>query len=329
MKQWITAWAAVCIIALSSVFARPETDDPLPSWNPGSAKSALIGFVQRVTDRQGPDYVPPKDRIAVFDNDGTLWPEKPAYFQLLFAIDRVRQLAPDHPEWKSRQPFQAVLENDWNALAKAGEKGLIELVLATHSRMTTDEFDALVRKWIRTARHPRFHRPYPALAYQPMLELLAYLRHNGFKTFIVSGGGIEFLRPWVEQVYGVPAERVVGSTAALRYEVRDGRPVLVRLPRIDFINDKAGKPIGIHRHIGRRPILAFGNSDGDYEMLRYVTSGRGPRLGLILHHTDARREWAYDRESPVGRLDRALAEAPSRRWIVVDMKKDWRTVFRP
>jgi hypothetical protein len=305
---------------------RPNVD-PLPSWNDGAARTAIMQFVERVTDEGSPDFVPEPERIATFDNDGCLWSEQPVYFQLLFAIDRVRALAPDHPEWASTQPFQAVVEGDMEALAAAGERGILELVMATHAGMTTAEFETIATDWIATARHPTTGKAYTEMVYQPMLELLAYLRANGFRTFIVSGGGIEFMRPWTEEVYGIPPEQVVGSSIKTEYEVRDGVPVLVRMPEIDFIDDKAGKPVGIHSHIGRRPIAAFGNSDGDFQMLEWTTAGDGARLGVLIHHTDAEREWAYDRDSHIGRLDRGLDEAGSRGWVVVDMQRDWAAVY--
>jgi hypothetical protein len=299
----------------------------LPSWSDSGARRAIIGFVDRVTTRGSPDYVAPAERIAVLDNDGTLWSEQPMYVQLAFALDRVKALAPQHPEWQEKQPFKAALEGDVKALAESGEHGLLELVMATHAGNTPEEFTAVVKDWLATARHPRFGRPYTELVYQPMLELLAYLRANGFKTYIVSGGGVEFMRPWAEQVYGVPPEQIVGSSIRTKYEVRDGRPALVRLPEIDFIDDKAGKPVGIQRHIGRRPILAFGNSDGDFQMIEWTTAGGGARLGLIVHHDDAEREYAYDRKSAMGRLDRGLDEAAQRGWVVVSMKNDWIRMF--
>lgn len=302
-------------------------DDPLPSWNAGAAKTAIVDFVTAVTAESGADFVPPEERIAVFDNDGTLWVEQPIYTQLTFAVDRVNALARIHPEWKSTQPFKAALENDREALAAAGAEGIVKLVMASHAGMTTDEFAVLVRDWLKTARHPRFERPYTALVYQPMLDLLAYLRANGFKTYIVSGGGIEFMRPWTEDVYGVPPEQVVGSSIKTRFETRDGMPVLVRLPEVDFIDDKAGKPVGINSFIGRKPLAAFGNSDGDLQMLEWATSGPGRRFGLIVHHDDAEREYAYDRDSHVGRLDAALANAAANGWTVVSMKSDWRQIF--
>jgi phosphoglycolate phosphatase-like HAD superfamily hydrolase len=302
------------------------TSDPLPSWNDGDVKQQILEFVARVTDPGGPDFVAEPERIATFDNDGTLWSEKPVYFQLLFAMDRVHELAPKHPEWKSKQPFKGVLEGDHKAVAATGEHGLLELVMATHAGMTTAEFEEIVESWLATARHPERDRPYTELVYQPMLEVLAYLRAHGFKTFITSGGGIEFMRPWVEEVYGIPPEQVVGSSVKVEFQERDGEPVLVRLPELDFFDDKEGKPVGIHKFIGRRPIAAFGNSDGDFQMLQWTTAGEGPRLGVLIHHTDSEREWTYDRESHVGRLDRGLDEATERGWVVVDMKMDWKTV---
>jgi phosphoserine phosphatase len=302
--------------------------DPLPSWNDGAARSSITNFVARVTTQGGPDFVPPDQRIATFDNDGTLWIEQPMYVQLAFILDRVKALAPQNPGWKTKQPFKAVLDGDMKALAASGEKGLVELMAVTHAGMTVDEFAKIVSEWLATARDPKFKKPYTELVYQPMLELLAYLRANGFKTFIVSGGGIEFMRPWTERTYGIPPEQVVGSSIKTRFEMRDGQPTLFRLPQINFIDDKTGKPIGINQHIGRRPIAAFGNSDGDLEMLQWTTmSGSGARLGLIVHHTDAEREYAYDRQSHFGKLDKALDAAAVNNWTVVDMKKDWKRVF--
>lgn len=315
-------WLAVlCLTSLSLA------QQSLLSWNDGKTRQAIEAFVERVTTPGSADFVPPAERIAVFDNDGTLWSEQPMYVQLAFVIDRVKAMAPEHPEWKDRAPFNAALTGDFKALAAAGERGLMELVLATHAGMTADEFEQVVKDWIATAKHPVYQRPYTECVYQPMRELLEYLRANEFKTFIVSGGGIEFMRPWAEAVYGIPPEQVIGSSVKLKYEVRDGRPVLLRLPEIDFIDDKAGKPVGIHRQIGRRPIFAAGNSDGDFEMLEYTTAGAGPRFGLLLHHTDDQRETAYDRQSPFGRLDKALDAAPQRGWTVIDMRQDWKQVF--
>ncbi len=307
--------------------AREAAADPLPSWNEGASKKAIVDFVERVTRQGGPDFVQPSQRIATFDNDGTLWSEQPIYFQVAFALDRVKALAPHHPEWQQKQPFKGILEGDMKAVAAAGEQGLLDVMAVTHAGNTTEEFEQIVTDWIATARHPKFDRPYTDLVYQPMLELLAYLRANGFKTYIVSGGGVEFMRAWAERVYGVPPEQVVGSRAKVQYEVRDGVPVLQRLAAVDLIDDKAGKPVGIHQVIGRRPIAAFGNSDGDFEMLEWTTSGSGPRLGLIVHHTDAEREWAYDRSSHIGTLIRGLDEASTRGWILADMKRDWKVIY--
>ncbi|MGD8658056.1 MAG: HAD family hydrolase, partial [Desulfobacterales bacterium] len=273
------------------------------------------------------DFVPSAERIAVFDNDGTLWVEKPMYVQLAFALDRVKALAPQHPEWKDNQPFKAALEGDLKTVAAGGEHALLELIMATHAGMTTDAFAQVVTDWLASAKHPRFNRPYTDLVYQPMLELLTYLRANGFKTYIISGGGIEFMRPWTEKVYGIPPEQVVGSSIKTRFELKEGKPVLMRLPEINFIDDKAGKPVGIHMHIGRRPIAAFGNSDGDLQMLQWTTAGSGARFGLIVHHTDSEREWAYDRQSHVGRLDKALEAARKNGWTIADMMKDWKIIF--
>jgi phosphoserine phosphatase len=310
---------------------RPTTaaaqTEQLPSWNDGPVKTSITEFVARITTQGGSDFVPVDQRIAVFDNDGTLWCELPMYTQLSFALDRVKAMAPLHPEWKTRQPFQAVLAGDIKALAASGEKGLMELIAVTHAGMTSDEFARIVSDWLATARHPRFKRPYTDLVYQPMLELLTYLRANGFKTFIVSGGGIEFMRPWTARIYGVPPEQVVGSSIKTKFEMRDGRPTLFRLPQINFIDDKTGKPIGINEHIGRRPIAAFGNSDGDLQMLQWTTMGGGVRFGLIVHHTDAEREYAYDRKSSFGHLDKALDAATLNKWTVVDMKNDWKRIF--
>ena len=323
------AMLPVLSAALRSTSAVAQAQrDPLPSWNEGATKASILDFVARVTTQGGPFFVPAEQRIAPFDNDGTLWVEQPMYVQLAFALDRVKAMAPLHPEWKDKQPFKAVLEDDMKTLAESGERGLLELVLVTHAGMTTDEFAKIVSDWLATARHPRFKRPYTELVYQPMLELLAYLRANGFKTFIASGGGIEFMRPWTERIYGVPPEQVIGSSIKTRFEMRDGTPLLFRLPDLNFIDDKAGKPIGINEHIGRRPIAAFGNSDGDLEMLQWTTLGAsGARFGLIVHHTDAEREYAYDRQSHFGKLDVALDAAAVNKWTVADMKKDWKRIF--
>jgi phosphoglycolate phosphatase-like HAD superfamily hydrolase len=331
MMQWRNALRSLtlagAILFAGQVAAFAQTD-PLPSWNDGVPKKAITDFVARVTTQGSPDFVPVEERIATFDNDGTLWTEMPFYFQMAFAFDRIREMAPQHPEWKTKEPFRSLLKGDVATAAKAGEKGLLAIVAATHSGMTVPQFDAQVRDWIKTARHPRFKRPYNELIYQPMLEVLAYLRANGFKTFIVSGGGIEFMRPWAEKIYGIPPEQVVGSSIKTKFEMRDGRPTLFRLPQINFIDDKTGKPVGINEHIGRRPVAAFGNSDGDLQMLQWTTmSGSGARLGLIVHHTDAEREYAYDRQSHIGKLDKALDAAAINKWTLADMKKDWKRVF--
>jgi phosphoglycolate phosphatase-like HAD superfamily hydrolase len=280
-----------------------------------------------VSTAGGSKFVPPAERIAVFDNDGTLWAEQPMYFQLAFALDRVKALASQHPEWKDKEPFASLLKGDLKGALAGGEPAIFQIVMATHAGLTTEEFEQIVRDWIATAKHPKTGRPYTEMVYQPMLELLTLLRTNGFKTFIVSGGGIDFMRVFSERVYGIPPEQVIGSSGKLKFELRDGKPVLVKLPEIDFIDDKAGKPIGIQQHIGRRPIAAFGNSDGDLEMLQYTTAGSGARFALIIHHTDADREWAYDRQSPIGRLDKALDEAQAKGWTVVDMKQDWKLIY--
>jgi len=314
------------LLALSLSAVRAEV---LPSWNDGPAKQAITTFVTDVTNVSGPDFVPPAQRIAVFDNDGTLWVEQPMYTQLAFVLDRVKALAPDHPEWKDQQPFKAALEGDMKALGEAGNEGLMQLLMATHAGMTSDEFEMIAADWVGAARHPRFERPYTELVYQPMLELLDFLRANHFMTFIVSGGGVDFMRPWTQRVYGIPPEQVVGSQIEQRFELRDGKPVLVREPKIAFIDDKGGKPVGIQRHIGRRPILAFGNSDGDLQMLQWTTGGPGRRLGLILHHTEGEREYAYDRVSHFGKLDQALDLAPENGWVIVSMKDAWAQIFPP
>ena len=301
-------------------------DDPLPSWREGAAKSAILDFVARVTTADSPDYVKPEERIATFDNDGTLWAEQPYYIQLAFALDQIKALAPQHPEWQSREPFKSALAGDAKSILTGGERALLEIVAATHFGMTTEEFEAEVRAWLTTARHPATNRPYTEMVFQPMLELLTYLRASGFKTFIVSGGGVEFMRTFAERTYGVPPEQVVGSSGKLKFEMRDGKPILIKLSEVDFINDNVGKPVAIQQHIGRRPIAAFGNSDGDLEMLQWTTAGEGARLALLVHHTDGIREWAYD-HSYFGRLDKALEEANTNRWVVADMKNDWQRVF--
>ncbi len=304
-----------------------EPTDPLPSWNEGTTKAAIINFVEDVTKEESPYFIEVNRRIATFDNDGNLWSEQPIYFQLFFAIDRVKQMALEHPEWTEEQPFKAVLEDDIPALLHSGEHGLLKLVMASHAGNTTEEFQSIVQDWISNARHPRFDRPYNELIYQPMLELLQYLRDNDFKTFIVSGGGIEFMRAWVEEAYGIPPEQVVGSSIKTEFVVEDGVPRIRRLPQLDFIDDKAGKPLGINKFIGRRPVFASGNSDGDLQMLQWTAAGKGKRFALYLHHTDSIREWAYDRNSHIGRLDKGLDEAKEKSWTVIDMKKDWKVVY--
>lgn len=317
----------VALLSLCNAFGRAQSA-PLPSWNNTAPKKAIISFVERVTKQGGPEFVPPSERIAAFDNDGTLWVEQPIYTQFAFAIDRVKALAPKHPEWKTEQPFKAVLENDRKTLLASGEAGIMKIIAASHAGMTEDEFASIVTEWMATSKHPRFKRPYTECVYQPMLELLAYLRANEFKTYIVTGGGVEFIRPWAEKVYGVPPEQVIGSSIKDKFELHDGQPVLFRLPQVNFIDDGPGKPVGIWQHIGRNPIAAFGNSDGDQQMLEWTARAK-PSLIMIIHHTDADREYAYDRESRVGKLDKAWDEAIAKGWIVVDMKKDWKTIFPP
>jgi phosphoglycolate phosphatase-like HAD superfamily hydrolase len=335
---WLAVTAFVTVAACSPSPAPAETPprsqaapaaaaDPLPSWNNGAARTAILEFVKAVTAEGGPDFVPMPQRIATFDNDGTLWSEQPVYFQFLFVLDRVRATAAEHPEWKTTQPFRAALEGDMKGVMAAGEKGIVQMFLATHTGMTVDEFDGVVREWLATARHPTTRRPYTQMIYQPMVEVLTYLRANGFRTFIVSGGGTEFMRVWAEQAYGIPPEQVIGSRGSLKYEVRDGVPVILKLPEVVHVDDGPGKPVGIAQMIGRRPIAAFGNSDGDFQMLEYTTTGAsGRRLGAIVHHTDADREWAYDRGSSIGRLERGLDEAGKRGWVLIDMKQDWKTI---
>jgi hypothetical protein len=336
-RLWLYPTALIVpLYSLLLAVGPAPAQDRLPSWNDGNTKHAILDFVKKMTAKGGAAYVPPTQRIAVFDNDGTLWTEQPMYVQLAFALDRVKVLAPQHPEWKDQQPFKAVLDGDMKAQAEAGEKGLVELVMATHAGMSTEEFERIVKDWLATARHPRFKRAYTDLVYQPMLELLAYLRANGFKTYIVSGGGVEFMRPWTEKVYGIPPEQVVGSSIKLKYIFDGGAapnwagskpPVLERLPEINFVDDNVGKPIGIQQFIGRRPLLAFGNSDGDKQMLEWTAAGSGARLMGLVHHTDGTREYAYDRDATFGRLEKALDEASARGWTVVDMKTDWKVIF--
>ncbi len=300
---------------------------PLQSWNDTAARKALISFVERTTKPGSAEFVPVAERIAVFDNDGTLWAEQPMYFQFLFAVDRIKALAGQHPEWKDKEPMASVLRGDMKAAMAGGEHALLEIVMAAHAGMTTDEFDAIVKQWCATATHPTTGRPYTSMVYKPMLEVLEYLRANGFKTFIVSGGGVEFMRAFAEATYGIPPEQIIGSSGKQKFELRDGKPVIVKLPAVEFIDDKEGKPVAIQKHIGRRPTAAFGNSDGDLPMLQWTAAGSSPRLCVFIRHTDAAREWAYDRASSVGRLDKGLDEALAKGWTVVDIKADWREVF--
>lgn len=316
--------AILSLLVLTALDARSES---LASWNDSASKTAIVNFIEKVTTPGTPDFIPVAERIAVFDNDGTLWSESPVYFQAFFILDRVRQLAPHHPDWETKEPFASVLRGDLKTAFAGGERAVLELVMATHAGMTTEEFDSTVTDWIATARHPESGRLFTDMVYQPMLELLAYLRQHEFKTYIVSGGGVEFMRPWMERVYGIPPEQVIGSSIKTAYEIRDGKPVINRLPEISFVDDKEGKPVGIHRHIGRRPVMAFGNSDGDYQMLDWTTSGEGSRLAAVIHHDDADREQAYDRDSHVGRLAKGLDDAPEKGWIIVSMKDDWQMIY--
>jgi phosphoglycolate phosphatase-like HAD superfamily hydrolase len=320
-------WFVISFLFTVATVANAGAADPLPSWNETGPRKAIIAFVERVTKHGSPDFVPPAERIAAFDNDGTLWAEQLLYFQFQFTLDQVKALAPKHPEWKTNEPFASALKGDMNALAATGVKGMLELTEATHAGMTTEEFGKTVADWFATARHPKTGRPYTGMVYQPMLEVLAYLRANGFKTFIVSGGGVDFIRAFAEKTYGIPPEQVIGSQGKLKLELRDGKPVLVKLPEVQFIDDREGKAIGIQTFIGRRPLAAFGNSDGDLQMLQWTAAGSGRRFCLLVHHTDATREWAYDRTSPVGKLDKALDEASSKGWTIVSMKDDWKTIF--
>ena len=323
-KLLLTGFFAIFAVSICSV---ASADDPLPSWNEGSTKTAILEFVAAVTDNSSRDYVEPAKRIATFDNDGTLWVEYPMYTQVLFAFDRIKTLAPQHPEWKTKQPFKALLAGDMKTVGASGMKGVAEIIMASHAGMTGDEFAQEVTKWLATAKHPGLDRLYKECIYQPQLELLAYLRANDFKTFIVSGGGIQFMRPMTLKAYGIPPWQVVGSSIVSEFKIKDGKPEIVRMPKIDFIDDKAGKPVGIYEHIGVRPILTFGNADADMQMIEYTKAGPGRRLGLFVHHTDAKHEYAYDRKSHVGTLDKALDQAAANGWIIVDMKKDWKQVF--
>ena len=319
----LTTFVAAIFLATCPTFAA----DPLPSWNDGPSKKAITTFVEKVTRENTADFVPPAERIATFDNDGTLWGEQPMYFQAFFIFDRIKQLAPQHPEWKDKEPFASVLKGDLKTALAGGERALLEMAMATHAGLTTEEFEKVVSDWAANSKHPKTGKPFTQMVYQPMLELLTYLRANNFKTFIVSGGGIEFMRPWTEKVYGIPPEQVIGSSIKTKFELRDGTPVLARLPELNFIDDKEGKPVAIQQHIGRRPIMAFGNSDGDFQMLEWTTAGKGPRLALIVHHDDAQREYAYDRGSHIGKLEKGLDEAPQRGWSIISMKNDWKNIY--
>ena len=327
MKQAVIKALVLVVVALAVAASTVHAQDSLSSWNDSAAKKSVMEFVAKVTKEGSPDFVPPAERIATFDNDGTLWAEQPMYFQLLFALHRVGVLAPQHPEWKNKEPFTSLLKGDVKGALAGGEPAIGQIVMATHAGMTTEEFNKIVKDWIASAKHPKTERLLTEMVYQPMLELLTYLRTNGFKTFIVSGGGVEFMRPWTGKVYGIPPEQVVGSSGKTKFELRDGKPVLMKLPEVNFIDDKTGKPIGINQYIGRRPIAAFGNSDGDQQMLEWTAGGDGPRFCLLVHHTDAEREWAYDRKSPIGMLDKALDEAQGKGWTVVSMKTDWKRIF--
>ena len=327
MQMRSLALRGVTALGLLGAAVAHCASDPLPSWNEGATKQAIVQFVEKVSDERSASFVPPARRIATFDNDGTLWGEQPMYVQAFFIFDRIRALAPLHPEWKTKEPYASVLRGDLKAALAGGEQGVVEMAMVTHAGMSTDEFEKLVADWITTAKHPKTGRLYTEMIYQPMLEVLRYLRANGFKLYIVSGGGVEFMRPWAERVYGIPSEQIIGSSILTQFQMRGGKPVLLRLPKIDFVDDKEGKPVAIQMRIGRRPIAAFGNSDGDLPMLEWTAAGSGPRFCLYVHHTDAAREWAYDRKSSVGQLDKGLDEALAKGWTVVDMKRDWKVIY--
>jgi hypothetical protein len=304
-----------------------ESIEPLPSWNDAPSKQAILSFVEETTHSDSETFIPENERIVVFDNDGTLWSEQPVYFQFMFALDRIKQLAPEHPEWYDDTLFQAAINSDMEVIMKSGVHGLLTLTMVSHAGMSTSEFEQTVKDWISTARHLKTGKLYKEMVYQPMLEVLNYLRANGFKTYIVSGGGLDFMRPWAEEVYGIPSEQLLGSSGKYQFEIIDGKPEIRKMPEIDFIDDKEGKPIAIHKFIGKRPVAAFGNSDGDLAMLQWTAAGEGKRLMVYIHHTDADREWAYDRESHIGKLDKGLDEAREKGWTVVDMKKDWQKIY--
>ncbi|WP_105103746.1 HAD family hydrolase [Microbulbifer pacificus] len=326
-KLHSTVVTALLLLLAAAASLADSHSDPLPSWSEGKTKQAIVGFVEKITRDGSPDFVPQDQRIATFDNDGNLWAEQPVYFQLIYALDQVRKMAPQHPEWKTQEPFASILKGDTEKVMASGKEGLMKILAATHANMTAEKFQSDVAAWLKTARHPKTNRPYNEMVYQPMLELLDYLRAKGFKTFIVSGGGVDFMRVFAEQTYGIPPDQVVGSSIKAKYEIRDGKPVIVKLPEINLIDDKEGKPVGIHQYIGQRPIFASGNSDGDYQMLEWTTAGDGARFGLLLHHTDGKREWAYDRDSHIGKLDKGLNDAGKKGWTVIDMKNDWKVVF--
>jgi phosphoserine phosphatase len=330
MRSGNSFLASVRVLTFLALFifgATASAGDPLPSWNEGTAKQSIIDFVKATTEKRSPDFVPEPERIAVFDNDGTLWAEQPMYFQAFFIFDRIKALAPQHPEWQTQEPFASVLRGDIKSALAGGEHALMEMAMATHAGMSTQEFEQIVKEWVATAKHPLTKKPFTEMVYQPMLEVLDYLRGHGYKTYIVSGGGIEFMRPWTEAVYGIPPEQVIGSSIKTKFEIQDGKPVLMRLPELNFIDDKEGKPVAINQHIGRRPIAAFGNSDGDLQMLQWTAAGDGRRFALYVHHDDAVREWAYDHPSSIGQLEKGLVEAEANGWTVVSMKNDWKTVF--
>lgn len=325
----LTRGVMAAITALTLSVPAVAQVDPLASWNDGDTKTAIVDFVAAVTDPAGADFVPVPERIATFDNDGTLWVEAPIYTQITFALDRIKAMSPDHPEWQDNPVLKAALDGDKEAIAKSGKRGIAEIVMVTHAGITTDDFEKIVSDWVATAKHPKFDRLYTDLTYEPMKELIRYLQANGFKTYIVSGGGVEFMRPWTESVYGIPPEQVIGSSVETKFEIQDGKPVLMRQPKIFFVDDKDGKAIGIQKFIGRRPIASFGNADADIPMLQWTLAGDGRRLGMLVHHTDADREFAYDRKSVVGTLDKGLDDADSGGWLLIDMKADWATVFSP
>jgi phosphoserine phosphatase len=320
---------AAAVGLLFNTVAGAAGSDPLPGWQDGRTKQTLLEFIAQTTRSGSPRFVPVAERIAVFDNDGTLWSEQPVYVQFAFALDRIKALAPRHPEWQSKEPFKSVLAGDLKGALGGGEQSIVEMLMATHAGMTSEEFEDIARQWLASARNPKTGRLYREMTYEPMVELLRYLRTRGYKTYIVSGGGSEFLRVFAQDAYGIPPEQVIGSSITNEYQVRDGKPVLVREPKVHFVDDGPGKPVGINEYIGRRPVLAFGNSDGDFQMLEWTTAGAGARLGLLLHHDDAAREVAYDRDSPVGKLANGLDEGPARGWLIVSMKDDWKRVFAP